>query len=207
MALIAHLSSPLLLPRYLHNPYLNPKPNLTLAFRNSRIRAVGGGDMLGDFGARDPFPAEVESRFAEKVLGNVDTEHKILIPSISTLALSQQECAPLSPFQPPMSTDEAQKLLKKVVGWRLLDEEGGLKLQCLWKLRDFKCGVELINRIYEVAEAAGHYPNLHLEQPNQVRAELWTVSIGGLSINDFIVAAKLDEIKTSDLVPRKRIWA
>lgn len=114
MALIAHLSSPLLLPRYLHNPYLNPKPNLTLAFRNSRIRAVGGGDMLGDFGARDPFPAEVESRFAEKVLGNVDTEHKILIPSISTLALSQQECAPLSPFQPPMSTDEAQKLLKKV---------------------------------------------------------------------------------------------
>jgi len=55
-----------------------------------------------------------------------------------------------------------------VVGWRLLDEEGGLKLQCLWKLRDFKCGVELINRIYEVAEAAGHYPILHLEQPNQV---------------------------------------
>jgi 4a-hydroxytetrahydrobiopterin dehydratase len=65
-----------------------------------------------------------------------------------------------------------------VVGWRLLDEEGGLKLQCLWKLRDFKCGVELINRIHEVAEAAGHYPNLHLEQPNQVRAEIWTASIG-----------------------------
>lgn len=65
-----------------------------------------------------------------------------------------------------------------MVGWRLLDEEGGLKLRCLWKLRDFKCGVELINRIYEVAEAAGQYPILHLEQPNQVRAELWTASIG-----------------------------
>ncbi|PPR81657.1 hypothetical protein GOBAR_AA39063 [Gossypium barbadense] len=93
-----------------------------------------------------------------------------------------------------------------VVGWRLLDEEGGLKLQCLWKLRDFKSGVELINRIYKVTEATDHFPSLHLEGPNQVRAELWTASIG-LSMNDFIVAAKIDEIKTSDLAPRKRIWA
>lgn len=114
--------------------------------------------------------------------------------------------------------------------------EGGLKLQCLWKLRDYQCGVELINRVYKVTEAAGHFPNLHLEQPNQVRAELWTSSIGktsykiseifieplatllvndttnfivagGLTLNDFIVAAKIDEIKTSDLVPRRRAWA
>ncbi|KAF2311646.1 hypothetical protein GH714_025543 [Hevea brasiliensis] len=116
-----------------------------------------GGDLLGDFGARDPFPAELESGFAEKV----------------------------------------------VFGWRLLDEEDGLKLQCLWKLRDFKCGVELINRIYKVTESSGHFPNLHLEQTNQVRAELWTSSIGGLSMNDFIVAAKIDEIKTSDLALEK----
>ncbi|KAL6288424.1 hypothetical protein ACE6H2_005934 [Prunus campanulata] len=104
--------------------------------------------MLGNFGARDPFPAEITSGFGEKV-----------------------------------------------VGWRLIVGEGELKLQCLWKLRDYKCGVELINRIYKVAEAAGHFPNLHLEQPNQVRAELWTSSIGGLSMNDFIVAAKIDDIK------------
>ncbi|XP_059627838.1 probable pterin-4-alpha-carbinolamine dehydratase, chloroplastic [Cornus florida] len=171
-----------------------------------KTRATGG-DLLGDFGARDPFPAEIESRFGEKVLGNGDTEHRILIPNTSFLSLAQQDCTPVSPLQPPLSRDNAQKLLKKVVGWRLLDEEGGLKLQCLWRLRDFKCGVELINRIYTVVEAAGHLPNLHLEQPNQVRAELWTASIGGLSMNDFIVAAKIDEIKTSDLVPKKRVWA
>ncbi|KAJ6882664.1 pterin-4-alpha-carbinolamine dehydratase [Populus alba x Populus x berolinensis] len=93
------------------------------------------------------------------------------------------------------------------LGWRLLDEESGLKLQCLWKLRDFKCGVELVNRIYKATESCGHFPNVHLEQPNQVRAELWTASLGGLSLNDFIVAAKIDEIKTSDLVPKKRVWA
>lgn len=172
-----------------------------------RLQATGAGDKLGEFGARDPFPAEIESGFAEKVLGNVDTEHKILIPTVAALSLSQQECTPISPLQDPMSKDDAQKLLKKVLGWRLLDAESGLKLQCLWKLRDFKCGVELVNRIYKATESCGHFPNVHLEQPNQVRAELWTASLGGLSLNDFIVAAKIDEIKTSDLVPKKRVWA
>ncbi|XP_061341490.1 probable pterin-4-alpha-carbinolamine dehydratase, chloroplastic [Gastrolobium bilobum] len=189
-------------PRFLHTP-----SSLCALTSNRFTTRSMANDFLGDFGARDPFPAELESKFGEKVLGNVDTEHKILIPNISALSLSQQECTPTSPLQSPMSEDDAQKLIRKVLGWRLMHEESGLKLQCLWKLRDFKCGVELINRISKVAEAAGHFPNIHLEQPNQVRAELWTASIGGLSMNDFIVAAKIDEIKTSDLVPRKRVWA
>ncbi|KAL2526945.1 Transcriptional coactivator/pterin dehydratase [Abeliophyllum distichum] len=166
-----------------------------------------GTDLVGDFGARDPFPAEIESNFGDKVLGNVDTEHKILIPTAAALSLSQQQCSPISHLQQPLPEDEAKKMLFKVVGWRLIHEEGGIKLQGLWKLRDFKCAVELINRICRVVESTGHFPTLHLEQPNQVRAELWTSSIGGLSMNDFIVAAKIDEIKTSDLVPRKRVWA
>ncbi|KAK9148535.1 hypothetical protein Scep_007292 [Stephania cephalantha] len=164
-------------------------------------------DYFGDFGARDPFPAELESNFADKVVGNVSTEHKILIPTLSVLSLAQQDCSPISPSLPPISEEDAQKLLKKIIGWRLVDDQGTLKLQCLWKLRDFKCSVELINRVSVVVDDAGHYPNLFLEQPNQVRAELWTTSIGGLSMNDFIVAAKIDEAKTSDLVPKKRIWA
>ena len=120
MAIITttHLSFPLLLSPYPHHQqqqhYLKPIP--TVSFRSSiRVRAQGGVDKLGDFGARDPFPAEVASGFADKVLGNVDTEHKILIPNISALSLSQQQCTPLSPFQSPMSTTDAQKLLKKVL--------------------------------------------------------------------------------------------
>lgn len=66
----------------------------------------------------------------------------------------------------------------QVIGWRLVNEDGKLKLQCLWKLRDFECGVELINRIFKAVGSTGHFPNLHLEQSNQVRAELWTSSIG-----------------------------
>eukprot|EP00262_Sarcandra_glabra_P011215 TRINITY_DN26999_c0_g1_i1.p1 TRINITY_DN26999_c0_g1~~TRINITY_DN26999_c0_g1_i1.p1 ORF type:complete len:260 (+),score=25.90 TRINITY_DN26999_c0_g1_i1:92-781(+) len=190
-----------------------PLPFNTAHFSHLRSRRNGqrifamNSDVLGDLGGRDPFAAEIESNFGEKVLGNVDTEHRILIPNLSAVSLAHQSCNPVSPSQAPMSKDDAQNLLRKVVGWRLVDGEVGLRLQCLWKLRNFGCGVELINRIYGVVDPTGHYPNLHLEQPNRVRAELWTASIGGLSINDFIVAAKMDAIKTSDLVPKKRIWA
>ncbi|XP_077242931.1 transcriptional coactivator/pterin dehydratase [Tasmannia lanceolata] len=181
---------------------LSPRRN-----RKGRQFFAMGGDPLGDFGARDPYPAEIESGFADRVLGHGDSEHRILIPNLSALSLAQQKCTPVSPSQSPISNEDALRLLKKVIGWRLADGEGGLKLQCLWKLRDFGCGVELINRIYKVAEVDGHYPSLHLEHPNQVRAELSTASIGGLSMNDFIVAARIDEIKTSDLVPKRRVWA
>nr|XP_027061360.1 probable pterin-4-alpha-carbinolamine dehydratase, chloroplastic [Coffea arabica] len=175
--------------------------------RRSTGIVASGADFLGDFGARDPFPAEVESNFAEKVLGNVNTEHKILIPTATALSLAQQDCTPISPNEQPISEDEAKKLLLKVVGWRLINGEEGLRLQCIWKLRDFQCGIELINRIYKAIGATGHFPGLHLEESNQLRAELWTSSIGGLSMNDFIVAAKIDQVKSSDLIPRKRVWA
>ncbi|KAJ8537158.1 hypothetical protein K7X08_035559 [Anisodus acutangulus] len=185
--------------------FLTPKTSQSRRI-STKIRC--NTDLLGDFGARDPFPAELESQFGNKVLGNSDTEHKILIPTASALSLSQQECTTISPDQTPLSDFEARQLLFKVVGWKLAREAEVLKLQCTWKLRDYECGVELINRIGKVLEGTGHLPTLHqLEQSNQVHAELWTASIGGLSINDFIVAAKIDQIKTSDLVPRKRVWA
>ncbi|PIN26913.1 Pterin carbinolamine dehydratase PCBD/dimerization cofactor of HNF1 [Handroanthus impetiginosus] len=192
-------------PHFTLSPILSLFKNLTYKPQNFlpstskqstvKIRA-SGTDLLGDFGARDPFPVEIESNFAEKVLGNVSTEHKILIPIASALSLAQQECIPVSQLQQHMSEDAAKTLLLKVVGWRLVNEEGVLKLQGLWKVRDAKS-----------VESTGHLPTLHFDAPYQVKAELWTSSIGGLSLNDFIVAAKIDEIKVSDLQPRQRVWA
>jgi len=77
-------------------------------------RAIDANQFLGDFGARDPFPAELESSFGDKVLGYGNTEHKILIPNISALSLAQQDCAPISPLQPPISEQDAQMLIRKV---------------------------------------------------------------------------------------------
>ncbi|KAK9060991.1 hypothetical protein SSX86_018171 [Deinandra increscens subsp. villosa] len=181
-------------------------PPLNRASKTTRTKILANAhDPLGDFGARDPFRAEIETNFSDKV-GNYDTEHKILIPNIAAMSLAKLQCTPVSHLQSPISEDDAKSLLRKVIGWKLVNENGVLKLQCLWKLRDFECGVELINRIMKAVGSTGHLPNINLEQ-NQVKAELWTSSIGGLSMNDFIVASKIDDIRTSDLVPRKRAWA
>lgn len=97
------------------------KPHNSLPFssrRSSRRFKVAAEnkniDLLGDFGARDPFPAEIESNFGDKVLGNVSTEHKILIPQASVLSLSQMQCAPISDLQHPLSEGEVKQLLYKV---------------------------------------------------------------------------------------------
>ncbi|KAL3570062.1 hypothetical protein D5086_027311 [Populus alba] len=104
---LSKLSSP-------HNHHHHFKVSILTPTRIPTLRIQAMGDKLSEFGARDPFPAEIESAFAEKVLGNVDTEHKILIPTVSALSLSQQECTLISPLQDPMSKVDAQNLLKKV---------------------------------------------------------------------------------------------
>ena len=68
-----------------------------------------------DFGARDPFPAEIESNFSDKVLGCWDTEHVILVPNAPALSLAAQSCIhPLPESIQAFSLDEAKALLRKV---------------------------------------------------------------------------------------------
>nr|BAJ88797.1 predicted protein [Hordeum vulgare subsp. vulgare]BAJ90390.1 predicted protein [Hordeum vulgare subsp. vulgare] len=177
--------------------------------RGGRGKVVAMADILGDFGARDPFPEEIASNFGEKTLGNVDTLHRILIPTLSVLSLSR---VPLDAHPAPLSEEDARRLLFKVVGWRLLFPTKGdsdvLKLECVWKVRDQACGDELVARINKALDGAGHAPAaLSFEPPNQVRAQLYTPSVGGLSANDFIIAARIDQINTKDLLPKKRVWA
>ncbi|OVA16195.1 hypothetical protein BVC80_957g5 [Macleaya cordata] len=165
-------------PPYCCPLQFNPTHNIPESSSSSSYNSIGvgrrnflhqqktsslGSEMLGNFGARDTYPAEIESGFVEKVLGTGNIEHRILIPNTSALSLSQQQCSPISPSEPPLTHQDAQQLLRKgsptifvvYVNWLLVGD---------W--------------IFSVDEAAGHYPNLHLEQPNQVRAELWTASIG-----------------------------
>uniref|UniRef100_J3LIY1 4a-hydroxytetrahydrobiopterin dehydratase n=2 Tax=Oryza brachyantha TaxID=4533 RepID=J3LIY1_ORYBR len=171
--------------------------------RSQKSLVVAMADLLGDFGARDPFPEEIESKFGEKVLGNVDTLHQILIPTLSVLSLAR---LPLDPSPAPVDAADARRLLHKVVGWRLLDDaDQGMRLECIWKVRDEACGHELVARINAAVDGAP--ATVLFEAPNQVRVELQTPSAAGLTVNDFIVAARIDQVKTLDLIPKKRVWA
>src|SRR5271157_4828349 len=81
---------------------------------------------------------------------------------------------------------------RQVEGWSLVPD--GQRIRRSWTVRNFMAGVEFFNQVAALAEEEGHHPDLHLEGYRQVAVELWTHAIGGLSENDFILAAKINQI-------------
>ena len=62
-----------------------------------------------------------------------------------------------------------------------------------FEFADFKEALAFVNAVGEIAEDEGHHPDIHVHW-NKVTLVLWTHAIGGLSDNDFIVAAKVDRV-------------
>eukprot|EP00268_Persea_americana_P043196 TRINITY_DN4335_c1_g1_i7.p1 TRINITY_DN4335_c1_g1~~TRINITY_DN4335_c1_g1_i7.p1 ORF type:complete len:188 (-),score=30.58 TRINITY_DN4335_c1_g1_i7:221-784(-) len=103
----------------------------------------------------------------------------------------------------PMTEQSANELITKVPGWNLSSEGGTLKLQRSWKVKSFMKGLEMFKVVADVAEAEGHHPDLHLVGWNNVKIEIWTHSVGGLTENDFILAAKINSLDLDHLLRRK----
>ena len=110
----------------------------------------------------------------------------------STTELTQKKCKPCEGGVEPYSGDQAREQLGELDGWRLTDD--GQRIRKDWTVKNFLAGIEFFNRCAEVAEADGHHPDLHIEGYRNVSVELWTHAIGGLSENDFILAAKIDQL-------------
>jgi 4a-hydroxytetrahydrobiopterin dehydratase len=106
--------------------------------------------------------------------------------------LRNKKCVPCEGGVPAVSREEAEKLLEDLPGWRLSDD--GIRIRREWVVKDFMAGLDFFNRVAELAEEEGHHPDVHLAGYRNVSIELWTHAIGGLSENDFITAAKIDEL-------------
>lgn len=102
-----------------------------------------------------------------------------------------------------MTEQSANELIPKVAGWNLVNEGGTLKLNRSWKVKSFTKGLELFKLVADVAEAEGHHPDLHLVGWNNVTIEIWTHSVGGLTENDFILAAKVNNLDLHHLLRKK----
>ena len=102
--------------------------------------------------------------------------------------LARKKCTPCREGTPPLAADAARALLGQLDGWQILD---GPRLARTWKLRDFATALSFVNRIGEIAEAEDHHPDITLGW-GRVGVELWTHATGGLTENDFILAAKID---------------
>ncbi len=110
----------------------------------------------------------------------------------SASQLVKKKCLPCEGGVEPCPLDFAKKQLEQLEGWALTHH--GQRIRKDWKVKHFLAGMEFFGRCAEVAEADGHHPDLHLEGYRNVSIELWTHAIGGLSENDFILAAKIDQL-------------
>lgn len=106
--------------------------------------------------------------------------------------LTQKKCVPCEGGVPKYTLDEAQGQLTKLAGWRLT--HSGQRIRKDWVVKNFMAGIECFTQVAQLAEQDGHHPDLHLEGYRNVWIELYTHAIGGLSENDFILAAKIDQL-------------
>ena len=92
---------------------------------------------------------------------------------------------------PPLNESEIRAYLSELkTEWKILNN---IKIQCEFTFKSFVKAMAFVDRVADVAEMEDHHPDIHIYY-NRVVIELWTHAIDGLSENDFIVAAKIEEI-------------
>ena len=107
--------------------------------------------------------------------------------------LSQQVCVPCRGGDPVLSDEEVARLLAQVPGWEAQELDGVRRLRRLYRFKNFAQALEFTDRVGQIAEAAGHHPAI-LTEWGRVTVTWWTHAIKGLHKNDFIMAARTDEI-------------
>lgn len=110
--------------------------------------------------------------------------------------LSRKDCVPCRAGAPALTEKEIKAYLPEIdVTWRV---EAGKRLEREVRMKNFQEALALVNKIGVVAEEQGHHPNMGVHNWNKVKLELYTHKIGGLHENDFILAAKIDNLIEAD---------
>ena len=104
--------------------------------------------------------------------------------------LRKKKCVPCEGGATPLSKEKSLEILSDLKDWQLSSD--AKSIHCDYLMKNFMSAIELIHAIAPVAEAEDHHPDIHLTGYRKLRIELSTHAIGGLSENDFILAAKID---------------
>ena len=104
--------------------------------------------------------------------------------------LKTQHCVPCEGGEPPLEAEAIRTFSLQVPDWKVTDEP---RLTRTFRFKDFREAMIFVNRMADCAEEEGHHPDFFVHW-NQVRVELWTHATGGLHRNDFILAAKIDDL-------------
>jgi 4a-hydroxytetrahydrobiopterin dehydratase len=106
--------------------------------------------------------------------------------------LAERHCIACKPGTPPLPSAEVEALLDRLTRWTVEEAASHQQLTKTYKFKGFMPAVDFVNRVAPIAEAEGHHPDL-LVSYGSVTVKLWTHAAGGLTENDFILAARIDQ--------------
>jgi 4a-hydroxytetrahydrobiopterin dehydratase len=106
-------------------------------------------------------------------------------------ALSEKKCSLCEGGTSPLSLGEAQKLLNQIPGWEI--DKTGKKISKKYSFKGFYPTMSFINAVAYIAQQEGHHPDISFGY-NYCHISFMTHAIDGLSENDFICAAKINEL-------------
>jgi 4a-hydroxytetrahydrobiopterin dehydratase len=107
--------------------------------------------------------------------------------------LASGKCVACRAGEPTLTDAEIEELQPQLPDWQVKEVEGMKRLERVFKFKDFAQALEFTNKVGGIAEEEGHHP-LIITEYGRVTVGWWTHVIGGLHKNDFIMAAKTDEL-------------
>ncbi len=110
--------------------------------------------------------------------------------------LTQLKCVACRRGAPTVTAEEITEFHPQVPDWVIVERDSINRLERVFKFKDFVEALDFTNRVGEIAEAEGHHPAM-LTEWGRVTVTWWTHKIGGLHRNDFIMAAKTDQVYAS----------
>jgi len=107
--------------------------------------------------------------------------------------LTQMHCTPVNANTPRLNHSEIKQYVSQVPDWRISEREGEARLEKSFQFKDFTQAVAFTNRVAQIANEEDHHPAI-LTEWGKVTVTWWTHKIKGLHQNDFIMAAKTDQL-------------
>ena len=108
--------------------------------------------------------------------------------------LSKMQCIPCnSPDAKPLADEQADQLLQQIPGWQIREEDGVRRLFRIYRFADFAKALEFARMVGGLAEESNHHPAILIEY-GRATVQWWSHKLKGLHQNDFIMAARTDEM-------------
>ena len=108
--------------------------------------------------------------------------------------LRKMKCVVCRGDEPQATEVEIADYCKQTPDWDIIERDDVKQLERVFEFKDFAQALEFTNRVGELAEQEGHHPAL-LTEWGRVTVRWWTHKIGGLHRNDFVMAAKTDDLE------------